>query len=250
MTTTTAPTAPAGLASDVTIGEIVATRPALARLFEQLGIDYCCGGKQTLAAACAKLGLDLGTTRALLDSAARALQAGPPEVDAMAMGLTELADHIERSHHAYLKEELPRLVEMAERVAQRHADKDARLAEVARVTVELAEEMMCHMQKEEVILFPLVRQIDAGKLPDAGLLAGPIAQMEDEHQTAGDATSRLRLLTDGFALATAVCNTHRALLDGLARFEADLHRHVHKENNVLFPRALQRAAAEAGTKSA
>jgi regulator of cell morphogenesis and NO signaling len=106
--------------------------------------------------------------------------------------------------------------------------------------------MICHMQKEEFILFPLVRQIDAGRgNASVALLSGPIHQMEDEHQAAGDATARLRLLTDGFSLATAICNTHRALLDGLARFETDLHRHVHKENNVLFPRALAKAGGKA-----
>jgi regulator of cell morphogenesis and NO signaling len=241
MTTLTSPVSP-GLTPETTIGELVAARPLLARLFEQLGIDYCCGGKQTLAAACDKLGLDLRTTRTFLESAAVALQAGPAEVDAAAMSLTELADHIEATHHAYLKDELPRLVEMADRVAAKHVSVDPRLTQVAEATRELAEEMICHMQKEEFILFPLVRQIDAGRgAGSVALLSGPIHQMEDEHQAAGDATARLRLLTDGFAQASAVCNTHRALLAGLAEFESDLHRHVHKENNVLFPRALERA---------
>lgn len=241
MTTLTA--SPAGLTPDVTIGELVAARPLFGRLFEQLGIDYCCGGKQTLAAACAKLGLDLGTTRTFLESAAIALQAGPAEVDAAAMSLTELADHIEATHHAYLKDELPRLVDLADRVAGKHGQRDPRLLQVAEATRELAEEMLCHMQKEEFILFPLVRQIDAGRGDTLlALLSAPIQQMEAEHQAAGDVTSRLRLLTDGFAQEGAACNTHRALLAGLAEFESDLHRHVHKENNVLFPRALLRAA--------
>jgi len=243
MTSTFAPTAPVALTPETTIGSLVAARPIYARLFEKLGIDYCCGGKLSIAAACERLKLDVGTTLAFLESTAALLQAGPAEVDAAAMSLTELADHIEATHHAYLKEELPRLVEMAGRVAHKHAERDPRLPEIFAATRDLAEEMICHMQKEEFILFPLVRQIDAGRGgAGAALLSGPIHQMEDEHQAAGDATARLRLLTDGFATATAICNTHRALLDGLARFEADLHRHVHKENNVLFPRALARAA--------
>jgi regulator of cell morphogenesis and NO signaling len=237
-----APSAPSAVTAETTIGALVAARPLYARLFEQLGIDYCCGGKLSIATACAKLQLDVGTTLKFLESTAALIQAGPAEVDAAAMSLTELADHIETTHHAYLKEELPRLVEMAERVARKHAEHDARLPEIAAATRELAEEMICHMQKEEFVLFPLVRQIDAGRgSASAALLSGPIHQMEDEHQAAGDATARLRLLTDGFSLANAICNTHRALLDGLARFETDLHRHVHKENNVLFPRALAKA---------
>ncbi len=229
---------------ETTIGELVAARPALARLFERLDIDYCCGGKQTLATACARRHLDVATTFALLDSAGAALAAGPAEVDAAAMGLAQLADHIESTHHAYLKTELPRLVEMADRVATKHGWRDTRLADMAAAVRDLAEEMLGHMQKEEIVLFPLVRQIEAGAR--AGLrgsnLAAPIAQMEAEHEAAGQLVTRLRALTDDFTPNAEACNTHRALLAGLAEFESDLHRHVHKENNVLFPRALALAA--------
>lgn len=233
---------PIALTADTMIGELVAAQPLLARLFERLGIDFCCGGKQTLAAACARRGLDLPSTISLLEAAGAAFAAGPAEVDAGAMGLAALADHIETTHHAFLKTELPRLVEMAERVAYKHGWRDARLAEVAADVRALAEEMLSHMQKEERVLFPLVRQIEAGTARgvDAALLAGPIAQMESEHEAAGQLTAHLRELTDGFTPNEEACNTHRALLAGLAEFESDLHRHVHKENNILFPRALAR----------
>ena len=231
------------LSPEITIGELVAARPLLARLFDRLGIDYCCGGKQTLAAACQRHGLEVSTTLALLDSASAALAAGPAEVDAAAMGLTELADHIEATHHTYLKAELPRLVEMADRVAAKHGWRDGRLPEMAAAVNTLAVEMIDHMRKEEEILFPLVRQIEAGAADGfhCGSIANPIRQMEAEHESAGQLTARLRLLTDGFTPDADACNTHRALLGGLEEFEADLHRHVHKENNVLFPRALARA---------
>ncbi len=242
MTTTTLPE----ITPDTRIGDLVAARPALARFFEGLQIDYCCGGKQTLAAACATRGLAVGTVLTMLDAVTTALAAAPAEVDAAALSLTALADHIERSHHAYLKDELPRLVEMAERVAYKHAHRDERLREIAAVVRGLAEEMFCHMHKEEEILFPLVRQIEAGQRGGfAASIADPIRQMEAEHDDAGRATERLRELTGGFQPDAEACNTHRALLDGLARFEADLHRHVHKENNVMFPRALALAAAVA-----
>jgi regulator of cell morphogenesis and NO signaling len=245
MSSTTASTAQSVITPETTIGELVAARPALARLFERLGIDYCCGGKQTLTAACARRGLEVATTIALLDSAGAALTAGPAEVDAVAMGLAQLANHIEATHHAYLKTELPRLVEMADRVATKHGWRDARLADTAAAVRDLAEEMLCHMQKEEIVLFPLVRQIETGA--SAGLrgknLAGTIQQMEAEHEAAGQLVTRLRALTDDFTPNAEACNTHRALLGGLAEFESDLHRHVHKENNVLFPRALALAAA-------
>lgn len=240
MTTATLPT----ITPESRIGDIVAACPSLARLFEELRIDYCCGGKQTLAAASTSRGLAPTTVVAMLEAAAATLRAGPAEVDAAGMSLTELADHIEHAHHAYLKEELPRLVEMAERVAYKHAERDGRLGEVAGAVRELAAEMFAHMQKEEQILFPLVRRIDAGERGGfAAMIGGPIAQMEAEHEAAGSLTARLRLLTDGFRPGIDACNTHRALLAGLAEFEADLHRHVHKENNVLFPRAAALAAA-------
>lgn len=229
---------------ETTVGELVATRPQLARLFETLSIDYCCGGKQTLAAACARRGLEVGTTIALLESAGAAFAAGPSEVDAAAMGLGQLADHIVSTHHAYLKQELPRLAEMADRVATKHGWRDACLPELAGTVLDLAAEMMDHMRKEENILFPLVRQIEAGTANGfhCGSIANPIRQMEAEHESAGNLTAKLRLLTDGFTPAADACNTHRALLAGLAEFEADLHRHVHKENNILFPRTLALAA--------
>jgi len=238
MNTTTITT----LAPESLIGELVAAHPVLARHFEELGIDYCCGGKQALGAVCAARGLRAVLLIARLNVVI-ARQTDPEEINAATLSLTALADHIEATHHVYLKNELPRLVEMAEKVAYKHGERDARLQQVAATTLELAEEMICHMQKEEFILFPLVRQIDTGA--QGRMVAGiadPIRQMEAEHEDAGAAIARLRMLTDGFTPDADACNTHRALLHGLAHFEVDLHRHVHKENSILFPRALARVA--------
>lgn len=235
--------------SDITpatsVGEIVAARPLLARAFEKAGIDYCCGGKTTLAAACAARGLDAGTFIAVLEAMPRGeTSAG---IETATLSLTALADHIEGTHHAYLKEELPVLVEQAERVAAKHSLRDGRIRAVADTMRELAEEMTHHMGKEEGVLFPLVRDLErTGRRPvQGGSIAGPITQMEHEHNHAGGALARLRDLTDGFVPGADACNTHRALLAGLARLETDLHLHVHKENNVLFPRALALEARSA-----
>lgn len=228
-----------------TLGELVVAQPALVRVFERLGLDYCCGGKQSLAVACARRGLDVATVAAMLDGTIAALGAAPAEIDPAALSLTGLADHIETTHHAYVRAELPRLVELAERVARKHAGRDPRLADVLHTTVMLADEMTSHMAKEELVLFPFVRQLEAGAADGdfhCGSIANPIRQMEAEHEAAGGMMARLRELTDGFTPDAAACNSHRALLAGLAEFEADLHRHVHKENNLLFPRALTRAA--------
>ncbi|MSU22450.1 MAG: iron-sulfur cluster repair di-iron protein [Opitutus sp.] len=224
---------------DATVGNIVAAQPDLARLFERVGIDYCCGGKRTLAQACAGKGLDPAAFAVLLAAAAK-LPAAGPTVDARAMSLTALADHIEQTHHCYLKEELPALAEKADRVAGKHGGRDPRLLVVAETIRALAGEMFHHMAKEEQILFPLVRELErAGTVAShCGSIANPIRQMELEHDGAGAAVARLRELTDGFVPDAAACNTHRAMLAGFARLESDLHAHVHKENNVLFPRAL------------
>lgn len=221
------------------VGDIVAAQPLLARVFESVGIDYCCGGKKTLVEACAGRGLDPATVAVLLEAAAR-LAGSPPAIDAARLSLTALADHIEATHHAYLKVELPVIVEQAERVARKHAWRDARLPGVVETVCNLAREMFNHMAKEEGVLFPLIRELEQNDSHDrhCGSIAHPIRQMESEHDSAGSALERLRTLTDGFTPDADACNTHRALLANLAQLERDLHEHVHKENNILFPRAL------------
>lgn len=229
------------LTPDAKIGDIVAAQPLLARVFERIGIDYCCGGKKTLAEACAAKGLDAHTVAVLLYAVTQVEASASPEVDAAAMSLSALADHIEQTHHTYLKRELPELVEKAEHVATKHGWRDERLTEIAATVRGLAEEMFQHMAKEEQILFPIVRELERGEGGAAGhcgSIANPISVMEAEHDFAGGAVARLRELTDGFTPKPDDCNTHRAMLAGFAQLEADLHRHVHKENNVLFPRAL------------
>lgn len=224
-----------------TVGLVVARRPALSRVFEQVGIDYCCGGKKTLEEACTEKGID---PEGLVDRLEGALSLGDhePVVDAAAMSLAELADHIEQTHHVYLRSELPRLESMTEKVASVHGGKDPRLDEVRNTFQALAQELSSHMMKEEQILFPMVRQLEASESTPTfhcGSVQNPIQQMEHEHDQVGSALERLRELTDGFTLPEWACNTYRAMLDALAHLERDLHQHIHKENNVLFPSALE-----------
>lgn len=227
-----------------TVGGVVARRPALSRVFEEAGIDYCCGGKKTVEQACHEKGLDPNAFLGRLDDAA--LSAGEePVEDVATMSLAELANHIERSHHVYLRSELPRLDELTKKVAAVHGQKDSRLHQVRDTFLALAEELTGHMMKEERLLFPMVRELEAaGRTPmlPCGTLANPIRQMELEHDQAGLALERLRDLTDGFTAPEWACNTHRALVDALAHLERDMHRHIHKENHLLFPRALEMEA--------
>lgn len=228
-----------------TVGAIVAQRPALSRLFEQAGIDYCCGGKIPLADACRKKKLDPQQFLAALDAAATTADNRDEAVGALT--LTALADHIESTHHAYLKTELPRLEAMTQKVAAVHGEHDPRLPRVREVFLGLAGEMSSHMMKEERILFPMIRQLESSAAAPAfhcGSLANPIGQMEREHDAAGAALVELRELTDGFTPPAWACNTFRAMLDALAHLEHDLHQHVHKENNILFPRAIAMESAK------
>ncbi|MBW7894373.1 MAG: iron-sulfur cluster repair di-iron protein [Opitutaceae bacterium] len=231
--------------SNTPVGAIVAGRPGLARLFEHLGIDYCCGGKLPLGAACRQRGLDTAATLNLLHTAVTDMEQTQTDMDATGMTGTELADHIERTHHAYTKAELPHLVALADRVAAKHGERDPRLVDLAVTLRILAADMLDHMEKEEIALFPLIRRIETEAQATCAceIIATPIRCMEAEHNATGRAVAHLRELTDHFTPDAAACQSHRALLAGLAAFEADLHRHVHKENNILFPGILARIHA-------
>jgi regulator of cell morphogenesis and NO signaling len=227
-----------------TVGELVARHPGLSRVFEEAGVDYCCGGKRPLEEACRQKGLDPATFAARLRQAAAAAD-GATFVDAAAMSLAELADHIEATHHAYLKQELPRLDFLTAKVSSVHGEHDGRLHEIRKIFLQFAAEMTAHMMKEEQILFPMIRRLESSLSPLAfhcGSIANPIRQMELEHQGAGDALDRFRTLADDYTPPDWACNTYRALIDALVSLERDMHQHVHKEDNVLFPRALAREA--------
>jgi regulator of cell morphogenesis and NO signaling len=228
-----------------TVGEIVAERPSRSRVFEGLGIDYCCGGHRPLDAACRGQGV---ATEQVLDSLAAhdASTAGSEERDWRLAPTAELIDHILETHHAYLAAEMPRLAGLAEKVAKAHGPRHPYVHELKDVYASLRDELESHMAKEEQILFPMIRQMDAGASAPAfhcGSVQGPIRQMEFEHDSAAVALGRMRELTSGYTPPEDACNTFRALLDGLAGFEADLHAHIHKENNILFPRVAETEGA-------
>jgi regulator of cell morphogenesis and NO signaling len=222
-----------------TVGDLVAERPSRARIFERFGIDYCCGGKLSLDQACAKKAVD--RDRVLAELAA-ADAAPAPERNWVGVPLAELADHIEATHHAMLKQELPRLSAMTRKVAKVHGADHPELVRVAEIFESFAAEMIAHMGKEERVLFPMIRALERGEAPPPGsphAMLGPITVMEREHDDAGRAMEQMRELTSGFRPPLGACGTYRATLDGLAQLEADLHIHVHKENSILFPGAAE-----------
>jgi regulator of cell morphogenesis and NO signaling len=219
---------------------LVAEQPARSRVFEELGIDYCCGGKLSLAEACVRKGLDPEDVNRRL----AATEPASPLTDWRVASLAALCEHIVSTHHASLRHELPRLRGLLTKLARVHGDRHPELRDTLAVFGRFADEMAAHMAKEERVLFPLIARIEAADVPPTPFVLHPIAAMEAEHEDAGRALEEMRRLTCGYAVPADGCNTYRAAMAGLAELEADMHAHVHKENNILFPRAA-RLVAEA-----
>lgn len=225
--------------TEPTVGELVRAVPARARIFEKLRIDYCCGGKKPLSEACRERDLDPQTVQAMLDALAT-IDDTTHAVDVNAMSLSDLCDHIERTHHDYLRDELTRLDFMTRKVAAVHGDDEPRLREIRAVFEQFSAEIVHHALEEEQVAFPQVRALESSTETTLNVdeLRAVFTQLEGEHDAAGEALAKFRTLTDDFTPPEWACNTFRALYDGLRQLEADMHQHVHKENNVLFPRAL------------
>lgn len=232
---------------ETTVGQLVTERPARARVLERFEIDFCCGGKKPLAAAIREKGLNEADVLAALD--AIDAEGSPEEADLSTLSMTALADHIEATHHAYLRAELPRLEFYVNKVANRHGETKPHLVELAQVFNAFKAELQSHMMKEEHILFPMCRQLDGANAAPTfhcGSVRNPIAQMFHEHDDAGDALQRMRQLTDNYTAPPDACNTYRALFYSLGQLELDMHRHIHKENSVLFPKAIEAEAKLTG----
>jgi regulator of cell morphogenesis and NO signaling len=225
-----------------TVGELVAERPGRAKVFEKLGIDYCCKGNVALSTACEAKGADASVVAAQLEAEAPTPGAGPDApwrktVDA-------LVEHIVTTHHAYMRETLPRLEWITGKVAMVHGDRDPRLAELAATFKAFAKETEEHLNKEEMILFPFCKLLETGQRPPfPPTVTLPIRTMLREHEDHGAALETFRRLTSGYIVPEGACNTWRAMLDGLEELEADLHTHIHLENTVLFPWAERLEAA-------
>jgi len=222
------------------VGEIMTRCPSLSKVFDETGIDYCCGGKQTLEAACEEKGIDSQAMLAMLEETS-AIPTSKSVIDTANMSLTEQVDHIEQTHHAYLRDEFPRIDQLTKKVESVHGEKEPRLFQVRETFHELVTELLIHMMKEERVLFPMIRELeteDDGQLIHCGSISIPIRQMESEHRQAGSNLEKLRLLTDNYTPPDWACITYQEMLSALAHLEHDLHLHIHKENNILFPRVI------------
>lgn len=226
------------ITSSTTLAEIASTTPALTRELEHLGLDYCGGGKRSLAEACREQQLD---PEAVIAELASTPAAAEPPADWIGLAPAELVDHLEATHHRSLKDALPRLTELATKVSRVHGEAHPELIRVADVVKEIRGDLEPHLRKEEEVLFPMIRTLASGSSQPrfhCGSIANPIAMMEQEHVAVGALLEQLRTLTNGYRAPAGTCASTRALMEGLAELEADTHLHVHKENNHLFPAVL------------
>jgi regulator of cell morphogenesis and NO signaling len=227
--------------ADRTLAEIVNVDPASAAIFETVGLDYCCGGRRSLRNACATAGLDPAVVQAMLHDARPA-----PDDGWSAMDVAELVDHVETTHHAYLHAELPLLEALLDKVTAAHGVRHPELEGIGVAYRALRDDLEPHLAKEERVLFPMIRSLaTSGELPafHCGSLRNPISVMVAEHEQTGELLGALRRHTGGYQAPPDGCGSYRNLFARLSALEADVHLHVHKENNRLFPAVV---ALEAG----
>ncbi len=225
----------------ITLGKLAAQHPASIPILERLGLDYCCGGRQTLAAACQAHSLDVSAI--LTEVQLRESDPAAPVAQSWENAtMTELADHIEQTHHKFVREALARLNVVIPRVVAAHGAKDPRLAELAQVVRTFEEEMRDHMVREERVLFPWLRRLERKseiQSTPPWSVRRPISCMVHDHDDAGAALHRMRSLTDNFIPPPNACTTHLSMLRTLEELEQDTHIHVHKENEILFPAGIR-----------
>lgn len=235
---------------DTTIRDIVAEDFRAAAVFQRHGLDFCCRGDRSVVDACHEKGIDAAAVLSEIDAACGASADRTPRF--ASWDIPTLISHIVSNHHQYVRQAIPTLLAHTAKIADVHGERHPELHEIARLFAGVADEMTSHMFKEERILFPFIQCLhDAAQqkrpVPPSpfGTVTNPIHMMEAEHESAGGAMERIRDLSHGYQAPDDACTTYRVSLQELKAFEEDLHAHVHLENNILFPRAidLERGAA-------
>lgn len=226
-----------------TLGEIVAQDWHKAHVLKKYGLDFCCGGKKTLKEACIKKGLDITIIENELQQMEQAPSHRPlPFGD---WNLDFLADYIVNTHHSYVRKNLPEIRSYSEKVMKVHGKEHPELLRIHHLIEEINNELITHMQKEEKILFPYIKELVSAlnnstpkPVPHFGTVQNPIHMMETEHEEVGDHLTEIRELTQNYNLPEGACTTYNLLYKLLREFETDMHSHIHLENNILFPKAV------------
>ena len=230
--------------NNLTISEMVTEDYRRAEVFKKFGFDFCCGGKKTLNEACSEKGVnitDVAEALKVLDNQERHVSHDYDKWE-----LDTLVDHIVETHHKYVNEALPLLDEFSTKVAKVHGNVHTEVVAISQYYQAIANELRMHMHKEEFILFPYIRQMAATKRnneqlppPAFGTIKNPIQMMETEHDSAGSTMEMIKNLSNNYTPPENACNTYRVLYAKLKEFEEYLHKHIHLENNILFPKAIR-----------
>ena len=237
-----------------TIREIALEAPLTTRVFEEFKIDYCCGGRVDFAEACQNAGVD---PRLLQEKLETLISSAEPESRAIEQSSpTDLIDHIVKTHHKFTRDELGRLGQLMEKVVHKHGDAHPELIEIQEKLYILNKELLPHMAKEEMVLFPYIKELDnattRGRIaapPHFGTVRNPVRMMMFEHDAAGDILRKMRSLSNDYAIPEGACPSFGALYAGLEDLEKDLHRHIHLENNVLFEQAIELEGKQSKVRS-
>jgi len=221
---------------------MVAENIKTAHVFKKYGIDFCCGGGISIDKVCKKNNIDFSTLKEEL----LAVDDAPKAYEYNKWELRFLIDHIVNVHHAYVEEAIPLIIQYVDRVVEVHGHFHTNVIEISKLFKEAANELTSHMKKEEIILFPYIKQILSLKekggyvtRPPFGTVNNPIRMMETEHELVGGIFKEIDRLTNNYTLPEGACNTFKALYAKLEEFENDLHQHIHLENNILHPKAIQ-----------
>lgn len=233
------------ITAEKTVRELALEDTAATRVFERLGIDYCCGGNKSLGDACQASNLSVDQVIDALEMADEAAHAARKDRNWQVEPLADLIAHIKNTHHQYTRDEMARLVPLLEKVCSVHGKNHPELQQVRASFQSLAQELTTHMMKEERVLFPYIVRMEEAViqkepiLPSPfGSVQNPVTMMEHEHDSAGNALCAMRDASCGYSAPGDGCISYQTLYKALADFEADLHQHIHLENNILFPRAI------------
>lgn len=227
--------------STKSLAQIVKANYQTASIFEKYHLDFCCKGKRSLQQACAESQVPVDQIITELEDITNSSKV-PVFFDKMS--LTQLSDYIVMTHHAYVKQEMPSIFQYLQKVASKHGERHPEMFKVFEAFAAVQEEMKQHMQKEELILFPRIKVLEIATTEneqlneDISYLQSPITIMEEEHDHAGRLLDEIRNLTNNYTPPADACTTYQLSFASLKAFELDLHHHVHLENNILFPKAL------------
>lgn len=227
-----------------TIGQIVASDYRKAEVFKKFGLDFCCGGGKSIELTCLEKNIDSVELLEALEAVGKNPRGN--SINFNEQDLDILISHIISTHHHYINENIPLIKEFAKKVARVHGESHPQVIDIANTFVALADELSMHMHKEEFILFPYINQLVHAErsgaslsAPPFGTIANPINMMENDHENAGNALGEMKMMSNNYTPPEYACNTFRVLFAKLEEFEDDLHRHIHLENNILFPRAIR-----------